>query len=285
KDPENIDPLFSGQTYVVKKNADLETCERIRRSFFAIGAVCYIKDPKPQDPSVKDNGGENTQQIIKSSVSSSPSLGTDKSQRKWKAFLAWLSTLPNTSRQSFNGTKEKTVGFCQHASESIQSDFEIDGIKALVKNGYFLLLLFSSLCLLFALSWAVTYERKTMPMTASNLEALAEHIAFIENAFTTEELRTMTQNRRDFLDYVLVDYIHKKGYEFEVTVEAMARQYLRDKFNDDQRKIAKIYLEFASHERQELVQHAIISTEAGKILGDVAAKLKKDKKAFSAGKD
>ncbi len=285
EDQENIDTLFSGQTYVIKKNADLETCERIRRSFIAVGAVCYIKDPKPQDASEEDTEGGDTLQIIESSESSSPSLDTVKSQKKWKAFLGRLSTLPNTSRQSFNGTKNKTVAFWQHASESIQSDFEIDGAKALVKNRYFLFLLLFSLCVLFALSWAVTYERKAMPMTTSNLEALVEHIAFIENAFTTEELQTMTQNRRDFLDYVLADPIHKKGYEFEATLEGMAKHYLLDKFTHEEHKKAKIYLEIASHERRELVQHGTISTEVGKMLGDVAAKMEKGQQAFSAGKD
>ncbi len=273
EDKDNIDKLFSGQTYVIKKNADLETCERIRRSFIAVGAVCHIKDPEPPDSAEHEGDREETLQIIES-TDSSPSIENGKSAKKWKAFLGRLSHLPNTSRQSLNGTKEKTAALWRQASESIQSDMEIGGTRLLLKNRYFLLLLLFSLGVLLALSWAVTYERKSMPMNASNLDALVEHIAFIENAFTTEELQTMTKNRRDFLDYVLADPIYKRGYEFEATVGGMARQYLRDKFSDAELRKAKTYLEIASHERRELVRHGAISPEVGKMLSDVAVKLK-----------
>ena len=48
-DSKKIESLFSGGKIIIKKNADLETCEKVRDAFKNAGAVSYIEEEKDVD--------------------------------------------------------------------------------------------------------------------------------------------------------------------------------------------------------------------------------------------
>lgn len=48
-DQEKIERLFSGATIVIKKDADLETCEKVSNAIKKAGAVSYIEEERPTD--------------------------------------------------------------------------------------------------------------------------------------------------------------------------------------------------------------------------------------------
>lgn len=43
-DPSNLDKLFSGKRIFIKKNADLQTCERLSQAMDRAGALCVIEE-------------------------------------------------------------------------------------------------------------------------------------------------------------------------------------------------------------------------------------------------
>jgi tetratricopeptide (TPR) repeat protein len=49
QDPTKTERLFSGQRVIIKKNADLETCEKIRNKFADAGALCFIEEQAKTD--------------------------------------------------------------------------------------------------------------------------------------------------------------------------------------------------------------------------------------------
>lgn len=274
EDHENIEKLFSGQTFVIKKNVDLATCEKIQKSFFSVGAVCHIKNPFADTIGKTGNSAEEPLQAV-DSYGSPVTVEEAKSQKNWKEFMARLITLPGNSKQSLRSSKEKASKLWDEATESMQSDMEIGGIKLLVKNKSFLKISISSILLISLFLFAVTYERKAMPLTSENFDIILAHIEFIENAFTMEELETMTKNRSDFLDYVLVDPIKKLGYEFEASIENISENFLDDDFEKEELNKVKVYLGIATHEREELLKNGIITKNIKKKLDAVAKKMGK----------
>jgi Tfp pilus assembly protein PilE len=48
-DSKKIETLFSGGNVIIKKNATLETCEKVRDTFKKAGAVSYIEEEKASD--------------------------------------------------------------------------------------------------------------------------------------------------------------------------------------------------------------------------------------------
>jgi hypothetical protein len=115
-----------------------------------------------------------------------------------------------------------------------------------------------------------------MPATEANFDNILSHIEFIESAFTNEELESMTKNRSDFLDYVLVDPIRKMGYEFEPSIEKICNDFLDGDFSAREQEKVKIYLKITSHERAELQKHGIISDSMKDKLDEVASVLRKN---------
>ena len=55
KDAATIDKFFSGQTVVLKKDASIEECEKIKRAFTRAGAICHIEPIKEPLPDTLDN--------------------------------------------------------------------------------------------------------------------------------------------------------------------------------------------------------------------------------------
>jgi TM2 domain-containing membrane protein YozV len=49
-DIAKIDKLFSGKRKVIKKGADLETCEKVKKAFERAGAICFIEPDQEPEP-------------------------------------------------------------------------------------------------------------------------------------------------------------------------------------------------------------------------------------------
>ncbi len=273
QDIQKIEHLFSGKTFVIKKNIDLPTCKKIEQSFNSAGAICHIKYPEPMTENNDQQDSIETLQVVEENNSGS-SPEQSKFWEKFKDVFLRVAMLVDKFKQVMSGAQRSMCKLWGEASESIHSDLEVNGMKMLLKNRYFLTSLAVSTIILSLLIFAGSYERKSMPLSAENLDKLLNHIEFIEKAFTTEELENMTKNRKDFLDYVLVHPIKKMGYEFEASINEITDVYLKNNFTADQLKKVNMYLEIASHERHELLNSGIISDNTQKRLDAVSKKMK-----------
>ena len=268
EDPQNVDKLFSGQTFVIKRNTDLPTCEKIRRAFIAAGAVCHIQEPKKNADGTHEND-DGTLEVLDSDGSSAHA-GKKKIQRDWKSLLIWLKELLTSSKRGLRGAPAKIVNLWKEGSQSIQSDLEMEGVQSLIGNKFVTVPIGVFSLLLVLLLVGLTYEKEAMPVTEANFDKILNHIEFIESAFTNEELDSMTRNRSDFLDYVLVDPIRKMGYEFEPSIEKICDDFLDGDFNAKEQEKVKVFLKITTHEREELLKHGIISESVKKKLEKVA---------------
>ncbi len=274
QDVQKIEHLFSGKTFVIKKNIDLTTSEKIQRSFNSTGALCHIKYPESATANNDQQESKETLQVVEEYCQNTGSSPEElKSREKFKDAFLRISALSGKFKLVLNGAQKSISKLWADASESIHSDLEVDGMKMLIKNRYFLTSLAAAITISSLLIFVVSYERKSMPLSAENIDKLLNHIEFIEKAFTIEELQNMTKNRNDFLDYVLVHPIKKMGYEFEASINEIADAYLKDNFNVNQLKKVNMYLEIASHEREELFNSGIISEKTQKRLDAVSKKI------------
>jgi hypothetical protein len=272
-DSDETKQLFSGERFVLGENLDLETCRDLQHSFLAIGAFCHIEDPEEVIENDDENLGTETVQVVEQA----PSGTTQKKEKHYRkasgALLKkLLRTITTTARLLGTYTANLPV-FLSEATESIKSDFEVNGFRLLLKNRYFLSALSAVVIIFSMLVIGLTYERKTMPLTTENFDSIRAHMEFIEKAFTTEELRNMAKNRADFLDYILVHPIEKMGYRFEESITEMASSFLDDKFSGASLKIMKVYLDIAAHEREELLNQGVISEPTKLRLDAVSEKI------------
>ncbi len=271
EDEEAMEDLFSGRTLVIKRDPSLAQCQKLRDVFLAIGAVCYIRDSEGQTESeIAENGNED-----------SPDNSSEDSSTAGEP-LNLQEKITTNLRESKALLKEKTESYFYivselwtEASTSIKSDAEIGGIKLLIKNKFFLSLLATSLALIIAIALVLSSERKAMPISKENFTAIVDHIEFIEKAFTIEELRSMTQDPKEFLDYLLADPIKKMGYEFDASIEDIADRYLEDDFTNGELQKVKTYLEITAHERNKLKEHGFISENIKMKLDAVSIKMGK----------
>lgn len=269
--PKNIDKLFSGQTFVIKRNADLPTCEKIRKAFIATGAVCHIKEPETQQHTSGENDDETLE--ILDSQGNAAHADKKKTPRDWKSIITSFQTLLANSKQGMGSVLTIIVSSWKDGSASIRSDMEMGGVKSLIGNKFVTIPLSVFSLFLVLLVLGLTYNSEVMPGTEANFDKILSHIEFIESAFTDEELESMTRNRSDFLDYVLVDPIRKMGYEFEPSIEKICNDFLDGDLNAREKEKVKIYLKITTHEREELLKHGLISDSMKKKLDKVAGAL------------
>lgn len=268
EEPTNVEKLFSGQSYVIKQNGDLKTCEKIRRAFIGAGAVCHIQGP---DIATDKPGAEEDTLNVLSTDTPSERVPEKKPKREWKTiFNSILKSL--LSSKKWPGTfQTKMVSFWQDGSESVKLDVEMGGVQSLIGNK-FVTISFSAISLFVVLLVVgFTYESEAMPATEANFDKILNHIEFIESAFTNEELESMTRNRSDFLDYVLVDPIRKMGYDFEPSIKKICKDFLDGDFDGKKREKVNVILKITTHEREELFKHGIISESTKNKLDKVAS--------------
>lgn len=274
EDPHNVDKLFSGQTFVIKRNTDLPTCEKIRRAFIAAGAVCYIQEPEAQQST--DNEDDDETLEVLDTQGKTTHADKKKAQGDWKSIVTSLKALLDNFRHVKLRILTKIVNLWKDGSESIRADMEMGGVKSLIGNKFVTVPLGTFTFLFVLLTVGLTYNREVMPTTEENFDKIIKHIEFIESAFTSDELESMTKNRKDFLDYVLVNPIRKLGYEFEPSIEKICDEFLDGDFNARKQERVKIYLKITSHEREELHKHGIISDSMKKKLDEVVRALQQN---------
>ena len=268
EDASNIDKLFSGQTYVIKRKGDLPTCEKIRRAFIGAGAVCHIQET--DNAAGADKTGDDDTLKVLDSTGTSKHASHKKTRRDWKNSLVQLKETMLSGKKLLAMAQTKSVALWRDGSESIQSDIEMGGAKSLLTNKFVTLPVGAIFFILVLLVAGFTYDNETMPVTEANLDKILNHIEFIESAFTNEELETMTRNRSDFLDYVLVDPIRKMGYEFEPSIEKICDDFLDGDFSTTEEEKVNVILKLTTHEREELLKHGIISESMKNKLEKVA---------------
>ena len=276
EDVETIAKLFSGESRVIKRNASLATCEKIQKVFLSVGAICFIDSPEIHEVSKTEietdaevSGQNEEQQEYSQSVdNSSASLDAKETITSKIANIAGL------AQQFINNSKKKYSTLKTEASASIESDIEEDDIKVLLKNKYVLSFLGISLVLLVLAILPFIYDSNPMPLNDKNLTHLAEHIDFIEKAFTTEELKTRAKDTHDYLDYLLVKPVRKMEYDFDDTVIEISEEFQDDDFEQAELVKIKPYLQLLVQERQQLNQLGFISAKGKKQLDKVSRKLK-----------
>ncbi len=255
EDEEAMEDLFSGRTLVIKRDPSLTQCQKLRDVFLAIGAVCYIRDSEGQTESeIAENGnGASTGAVEEDSLSQENSAGSAQN------ISAKLISSKDQLKEKLESYRYKISEFWSEVSGSVKSDAEVGGVKLLAKNKYFLSTLGASILLALVLVFSLIGERKAMPISEQNFSTIIEHIEFIEKAFTIDELRSMTKDPRDFLDYLLADPIKKMGYEFDASIEDIADTFLQGDFTNGELQKVKTYLEITAHERDKLMEHGFIT--------------------------
>jgi len=251
EDAETIDKLFSGQTLIIKRDPDLAKCEKVRKMFLAVGAVCYIEDPETQisidlDAITEEPPQQKAAADSKSSGKKSINFGDVKGKiASVKSVLA--------------DSKDKVQQTLVKASASIKADMQAGGIKTLIKNKYFLAPLAVVVALSLVIIVSVSYQGKAMPLSEKNYTQLFDHVEFVEKAFTNVELVDMKKNPADFWEYLLIEPIEKMGYEFEATIYEVSTQFLNDDFNSDEKRRAVTILKLVTPEREKLLESGVIS--------------------------
>jgi len=270
EDSTIIDKLVSGETVLIKEDENLETCQQLQKAFLAIGIFCDIESSS-EDPAEQTEESEYltvTSGSDKHAFQQQPENQPPKISIKEK-----LGNLRKSFTEKFASTLYKAKFAWSEGTESLKSDMEIGGMMMVVKNKFFLVLTSASLCMVILLVVVVSSDNKVMPLTDKNLTTLLKHIEFIEQAFTLEELENMTKNPNDFLDYLLVDPIKKMGYEFEPTIEFLAKDYLNGDLSEKHLKMVKAYLEITAHERSKLQSLGFISNSTRRNLDAINLKL------------
>lgn len=271
EDEEAIEDFFSGRTLVIKRDPSLSQCQKLRDVFLAIGAVCYIRDSEGQTESeIAENGNVSDTEGSETDISLQ-SGGLNTSQKITAKLLASKVRF----LEKYESYHYKVSELWSEASDSVKSDAEVGGIKLLAKNKYFLSSIAASILLILVMIFSLTSEKKAMPINEENFSTLINHIEFIEKAFTIEELRTMTNDPRDFLDYLLADPIKKMGYEFDASIADIAESFLEDDFTNGELQKVSTYLEITAHERDKLLEHGLISERIKTKLEAVAMKMGK----------
>ncbi len=275
EDSATIDKIFSGKPLIIKRDADLATCEKIQKVFLSAGAICSIKKSENQTASQPDTKAESSSQTIENDSASQPINKKIQLSELKDNLTKKLSDIPGSTKQIISNTSKKYSSLKSEASSSIENDIETGGVKILLKNRYFLTLVASSLVLLTLIIFVFTYENNPMPLTDTNLNHLADHIDFVEQAFTTEELETRSKNKKDYLDYLLVKPINKMGYDFNDTIVDLSKEYLDDDFSKANLAKIKTYLMLLTKERDKLYELDFISGSGKKKLDKVSKKLQK----------
>lgn len=279
EDELKVEKLFSGQSYIIKKNADRETCDKISQAFLLAGAVCTVMaddtpSSKPRTTSTDTITEENTDDsIFEADHPPSPKREKINIPGTVDTIRLKVSDIVAASQDTFSKAKEKTETVWKEGTESVSSDHEIGGMAYVVKNKYFLAVSTVLVTFLLLLFFTVSYERKSMPLTIENISVLNSHITFIENAFTIPELKKMTQNPTDFMDYLLVDPISKMGYEFNASIQDIADDFLDGDFNQKELQKLKPYLQITVQEREKLAELGFISEPVKKSLDKIQKKI------------
>lgn len=262
EDAETIDKLFSGETLIIKRDPDLTKCEKVRKIFLAVGAVCYIEDPENQiqiDLDVITEDSSQQQKTTKSTLSAKKSI-------KFGEIKGKIAGKINNVKSVLVNTKDK-------ASTSIKADMEGGDIKKLLKNKYILASLTISLVVLLVIIVSFTYQGKAMPLTGEKYNQLYAHMEFVEKAFTPIELENMKKNPADFWEYILIEPIEKMGYEFEASINEISVHLLDDDYNSEEKQKALTILKLVTPEREQLFKHGIISGGLKKNLDKVSKKM------------
>ncbi len=275
EDETTIAKLFCGKQVVIKRNASLPTCEKIQKAFRSVGAICSITNPNPelQTTSQTQPEIEEPQQQEHNKEPSPSDIPPSQSSDIKENIISKIADNVGQPKLIVSNLKEKFSRFKTEAAASIESDLEDGDVKVLLKNRYALTLLSIPFVFLALIIMPFIYDSNPMPLNDKNLTILAEHIDFIEKAFTTEELETRSKDKRDYLDYLLVKPVRKMEYDFNDTVIEIS-----DEFNDDdfaQAELVKIkpYLELLAQERQKLNDLGFISASGKKQLDKVFKKL------------
>lgn len=265
EDAETIDKLFSGQTLIIKRDPDLTKCEKVRKMFLAVGAVCYIEDPETQISIDLDVITENSSQQ-KAASDSKPSGKRSIKLGDVKGKIASVKSV-------LAGTKDKVQQTLVKASTSIKADMQAGGMKMLFKNKYFLAILAIVVAVLLVIIVCVTYQGKAMPLSEKNYNQLFDHVEFVEKAFIDVELENMKKNPADFWEYLLIEPIEKMGYEFEATINEISTQFLNDDFNPTEKRRAVTILKLVTPEREKLFESGVISGSLKKNLDKSSNKM------------
>lgn len=269
EDSDTIDDLFSGRIHVLKSDHNLEQCQGLQDIFLTAGAVCHIRD----------SDGHNVEKLVRA-TSSQHSSHEEIAAANSLPILNQISVkcLPplKHARDKLSERYEvlhyHTKELYREGSESISTDWETGGWSHLVKNRFFLFISTGVFVLFFALAFTLSFEKKTMPINDHNLTTIIKHIEFIEKAFTIDELRNMSENPKEFLDYLLADPIKKMGYNFNATIEDIAERFLSNDLKAKELKMINNYLEISVLERDKLLTYGFIDDELKELLDKVAKK-------------
>lgn len=262
EDAETINKLFSGETLIIKRDPDLTKCEKVRKIFLAVGAVCYIEDPENQIQIDLDVITEESSQQQKT-TDSTPSA---KRLIKFEDVKGKIAEKIAHVKSVLVNTKEK-------ASASIKADMSGGGIKMLFKNKYIQALFATFFVVLLLITGSFIYQGKAMPLTEKNYNQLYDHIGFVEKAFTPVELENMKKNPADFWEYLLVEPIEKMGYEFEASIYGISVDLLNDDFNSIEKQRAMTILKIVAPDRNIMLEHGIISGGLKENLDKISKKM------------
>ncbi|MBM9605505.1 hypothetical protein [Desulfopila inferna] len=136
QDVQKIEHLFSGKTFVIKKNIDLTTSEKIQRSFNSAGALCHIKYPESATANNDQQESKESLQVVEEDCQNTGSSPEELKSRKKDVFLR-ISVLAGKFKLVLNGAQKSISKLWADALESIHSDLEVDGMKMLIKNRYY----------------------------------------------------------------------------------------------------------------------------------------------------
>ena len=87
KDISKIDLFFTGKLTIIKKEADLQTCEKIKNVFGKAGAICFIKEHKigkEHNTGKEHKTGDADPKSAETGKSSTTLSGAEKSETKNK---------------------------------------------------------------------------------------------------------------------------------------------------------------------------------------------------------
>ena len=260
KEEQDVTELFSGESVIIKQSSDLADCQALQRAFLSIGLIATIVD-------------ENEEETEEDPLFPQQPQARQRQKKEKKTFKKRLSGLAAKIKPFIIQAKEKILLFWREGSESLRSDMEIDGMSMVVKNRFFLQLAAVVFILLIIFIAALLYTPKTMPLKSKNYSEILNHMLFIDMAFTREELHEMKKDKRNFLDYQLIDPVAKMGYQFAPTIKAIAREYLDDDMPVKDLQTIKPFLTTAARERDNLLEYGFITPKVKETLDAVAEKM------------
>ncbi|MBT3312266.1 MAG: TM2 domain-containing protein [Desulfobacterales bacterium] len=121
KDISKIDLFFTGKLTIIKKEADLQTCEKIKNVFGKAGAICFIKEHKigkEHNTGKEHKTGDADPKSAETGKSSTTLSGAEKSETKNKK-----PTPKSPSKQKL--TRKADEKFCESCGNIIKQTTEV----------------------------------------------------------------------------------------------------------------------------------------------------------------